>query len=242
LQHDLSQLCGVYRDQLNHTNYRQAEMKAISNDVDTSVEARAVHRVVRAMHDGECPACHKIFSSEQMVVPGGRKCPNPSCGFSVAEFTMRDAIREFGPYMDENLRIFRNWRNHLRIRRTTEAENEATRAEANSNSAQPPSSDAPAPIAVEMPLYTDEPCEACNGHGTLECRALTTSEEFMNSRSPERLRELADACESIAGSIVVSGPGWSCPAELTRKNQEALKESARALREYADIAADTHPE
>jgi hypothetical protein len=34
-------------------------------DVDFEV-ARSLHRVVRAMHDGECPKCNRLFESYQM--------------------------------------------------------------------------------------------------------------------------------------------------------------------------------
>jgi uncharacterized protein YhaN len=29
-------------------------------------EARALHRIVRAMHDGECPKCHRVHAAEDM--------------------------------------------------------------------------------------------------------------------------------------------------------------------------------
>jgi hypothetical protein len=30
-------------------------------------EARALHRIVRAMHDGECPNCHSIHDAREML-------------------------------------------------------------------------------------------------------------------------------------------------------------------------------
>lgn len=38
----------------------------LNSDVEPHDVARALHRVVRAMHDGECPQCHSIFSSGAM--------------------------------------------------------------------------------------------------------------------------------------------------------------------------------
>lgn len=36
-------------------------------DVDFEV-VRSIHRVVRAMHDGECPRCHFLFRAEAMML------------------------------------------------------------------------------------------------------------------------------------------------------------------------------
>ncbi len=93
-------------------------------------EARAVHRVVRAMHDGECPRCHTLRSSELMrftdvqvtvidayVYPplqtekflkAGWRCP--SCLFEITDADAEAAIAQFAKFMDKNLEVFEKWR------------------------------------------------------------------------------------------------------------------------------------
>ena len=73
-------------------------------------EARALHRVVRAMHDGECPKCHRLHPAEVMLVgpPMGHQCP--SCGFSISTAESEAALAEFGKFMDANLAVFEKWR------------------------------------------------------------------------------------------------------------------------------------
>lgn len=85
-------------------------------------QARAVHRVVRAMHDGECPKCHRLFESKEMVwAPGNagnpnsaHKCPNRQCGFTISKEEMQAAINLFAPVMEKNLEVFEEWRASLK--------------------------------------------------------------------------------------------------------------------------------
>lgn len=74
-------------------------------------EARAIHRVVRAMHDGECPKCHNIHNAEEMRVkrsPWGWKCP--LCDFAITEAEGDAALAQFATFMDRNLAVFERWR------------------------------------------------------------------------------------------------------------------------------------
>lgn len=83
-------------------------------------EARALHRIVRAMHDGECPKCHAVYSSDQMrfrelVTYGfqgpattGWRCPN--CLFEITDKEATEVFRIFAPFMERNLAIFEKWR------------------------------------------------------------------------------------------------------------------------------------
>lgn len=90
---------------------------ALDTDVDT---ARAVHRVVRAMHDGECPRCHILFKSSSMLISdrslsaigGDEMCPK--CGFMITRSEQQAAIDLFGPIMDRNLDVFEAWRASLK--------------------------------------------------------------------------------------------------------------------------------
>ncbi len=89
-------------------------MSSLHNDVDAGERARALHRVVRAMHDGECPDCHKIHRAEAMeqrAIFGaliGHACP--SCGFQLSADESAAALQEFAPYMTRNLLIFEEGR------------------------------------------------------------------------------------------------------------------------------------
>lgn len=90
---------------------------ALNSDHD---EARALHRVVRAMHDGECPKCHKVHDSSAMrtawqsdhmgsplVWVKGWKCP--SCGFRIMQQVAEAALLQFAKFMDRNCDIFEEW-------------------------------------------------------------------------------------------------------------------------------------
>jgi hypothetical protein len=82
---------------------------------------RALHRIVRAMHDGECPRCHKLQAADTVWTTRPVYKPNSRLGFEkimfcrFCEFTITEeeseaVIREFGPYMEQNLQIFETWR------------------------------------------------------------------------------------------------------------------------------------
>lgn len=98
-----------------------------TNDVLNSDhdEARALHRIVRAMHDGECPRCHNIVASttmqiqyrlcndEKPVDPEGWKCI--SCGFQITSEEADRVLQLFAPFMERNLAIFEAWRNEKSV-------------------------------------------------------------------------------------------------------------------------------
>ena len=87
--------------------------------------ARALHRVVRAMHDGECPRCHEVYASERMrlidhefptggklrsempITFSGWRCPN--CDFRITDEEAAEVFRIFGPFMEQNLDFFTEW-------------------------------------------------------------------------------------------------------------------------------------
>src|SRR6478672_11055806 len=84
-------------------------------DVDFET-ARSLHRVVRGMHDGECPKCHHLHESPVMrrYVDGALNfdlvCPNPECGFTITAAEQVRAIEAFAPVMAKNLAVFEKWR------------------------------------------------------------------------------------------------------------------------------------
>ena len=75
-------------------------------DAVTDDQARALHRVVRAMHDAACPDCG--FLSETFVYPGGYKCPR--CGFTILEDDAISAIDAFIPFTQRCVEVFKKWR------------------------------------------------------------------------------------------------------------------------------------
>lgn len=81
----------------------------LSLDV-TAEDSRALHRVVRAMHDGHCPFCGYLASAEKFAKDNGdHTCPN--CGETVTALDAFMALREFHPRLEKSVEIFRHWRN-----------------------------------------------------------------------------------------------------------------------------------
>lgn len=70
--------------------------------------ARAIHRVVRAMHDGECPKCHNIHRAELMWRKADMVCP--TCSFTITGEQATAGLAEFGKFMEKNLALFEAWR------------------------------------------------------------------------------------------------------------------------------------
>lgn len=78
-------------------------------NLDVSPEtARAVHRVVRGFHDGECPRCHRLFEPFKVLKPRG-DCICPKCGFTISAEAKQAGIRLFAPHMDKALAVFEAW-------------------------------------------------------------------------------------------------------------------------------------
>lgn len=77
---------------------------------------RSIHRVIRAMHDGECPVCRKISASDDMrfcatkagKIETGWACPH--CGFEISDEEAADGLELFTPLMKQNVEVFEAWR------------------------------------------------------------------------------------------------------------------------------------
>lgn len=89
-------------------------------DVDAE-HARALHGVVRAMHDGHCPKCGflgpatdfercKLLDEFKRVVEIDHGCPQ--CGFLVTAKESKAALKAFQPHLNKSVAIFEKWRNH----------------------------------------------------------------------------------------------------------------------------------
>lgn len=83
---------------------------AVEHGLDVDFEtARSIHRIVRAMHDGECPKCHTLFESRHMVsLSGDEVCP--ACGFTITHEESQAAMQTFAPVMERCLKVFERWR------------------------------------------------------------------------------------------------------------------------------------
>lgn len=98
---------------------RAVNEKAVGNHAQD--KTRALHRVVRAMHDGECPKCHNLFDCEQMRVVNrigafvAHRCPD--CGFEISKEESAAALDEFSVFMDRNLEVFEQWRTDRKAKR-----------------------------------------------------------------------------------------------------------------------------
>lgn len=92
------------------------EISSVGMALDVSLEtARALHRVWRALNDGDCPKCHHAVAATDVIRPnlkGGvwLKCPNPDCGFQVMGEEITEIERMFAPAMDAAVSIFEQWR------------------------------------------------------------------------------------------------------------------------------------
>lgn len=78
--------------------------------LDVSLEkARALHRVWRALNDGDCPKCHRHHAAHVMVrSPEAIQCP--WCGFNVTHQEIEEIEKLFAPAMDAAVGIFEEWR------------------------------------------------------------------------------------------------------------------------------------
>ena len=87
-----------------------SEVRTEDLELDVNFEeARAIHRVVRGMHDGECPNCHRLFQSHEVHLKNGDMiCPK--CKFKISHKEAEKAIEVFSIVMERNLAVFENWR------------------------------------------------------------------------------------------------------------------------------------
>lgn len=101
-------------------------------DVDVGDQARALHRVVRAMHDGHCPSCGYLASSEEFYIKGGlspymsvhdehntfeqsrHQCPR--CQFAITDDEAEEALELFLPYLRKSFEVFKQWQTAWHMR------------------------------------------------------------------------------------------------------------------------------
>jgi len=80
-------------------------------DVELAERARALHRVVRAMHDGHCPKCGCLESSDKFYDGYQHRCP--SCYFTITINEANLALEQFRPYLQKSVEVFETWRKSL---------------------------------------------------------------------------------------------------------------------------------
>lgn len=97
--------------------------------LDVSLEkARALHRVWRALNDGDCPACHQYCGSDKVIrvydeslhmrilgMKSVLQIQCPACGFFVTTEEIKLIEELFAPAMDAAMRIFLGWRAEVQI-------------------------------------------------------------------------------------------------------------------------------
>jgi len=95
-----------------------SESEAKQLNIDSGDEkfelARALHRVVRAMHDGHCPRCGHLASSMEFEPSEGYHCC-PECLFAITKEEADEALAMFLPYMQKNYDKFAAWQLHGRF-------------------------------------------------------------------------------------------------------------------------------
>lgn len=105
-------------EQITCPSAEQVVTRCHKTDLHLDVEldqARALHRVWRALNDGDCPKCHKAVAATDVIRPQNKdgvwiKCPNPSCGFLVMGKEIEEIERLFAPAMNAAVAIFESWR------------------------------------------------------------------------------------------------------------------------------------
>lgn len=85
----------------------EQENNPLNLDV-SSEEARALHRVVRAMHDGHCPKCGHLGPSSVFYRDREHCCP--VCKFTVTDEEAATALKLFQPYLSKSVEVFERWR------------------------------------------------------------------------------------------------------------------------------------
>lgn len=111
----LCQLCGEIHEQVSSCSGEVVKTER-PLALDVSLEkARALHRVWRALNDGDCPKCHHAVAATDIIrmnLKGGvwLKCPNSDCGFHVMGEEITEIERMFAPAMDAAVAIFEEWR------------------------------------------------------------------------------------------------------------------------------------
>ena len=100
----------VGKSQDTHCIYRRPIAEPLPLALDVSLEkARALHRVWRALNDGDCPKCHK-YHPATAIYRGETFIQCPSCGFDIESEEIEAIEKMIAPAMDAAVAIFEQWR------------------------------------------------------------------------------------------------------------------------------------
>jgi len=78
-------------------------------DTNQSDVARALHRIVRSIHDGHCPSCSCVRPSEDFR-HGEHQWECPECHWHLTRAEAQAAVKVFQPFMKKSLDVFERWR------------------------------------------------------------------------------------------------------------------------------------
>ena len=70
-------------------------------------KCRALHRVVRAMHDGHCPKCGWLGAAQTFDRMDFHQCPK--CKFTITREEAEAALAMFRPYLQRSVLVFEEW-------------------------------------------------------------------------------------------------------------------------------------
>lgn len=80
-----------------------------NHDVDAD-DARSLHRVVRAMHDGNCPKCGSLGSTDEFLRPVAELYVCPTCEFTVTFEEADRVMEQFFPFQQKAVAVFEAWK------------------------------------------------------------------------------------------------------------------------------------
>lgn len=90
--------------------------------LDVSLEkARALHRVWRALNDGDCPRCHRFHAATE-ILRSSHAIACPACLFRVTRTEIEAIEKMFAPAMDAAVEIFDKWRDEINNNRESSDE------------------------------------------------------------------------------------------------------------------------
>lgn len=143
--------------------------------LDTSLEkARALHRVWRALNDGDCPKCHRHFQAARMYRPvdshGNEGVMCPACKFHVTGKEIDKIEKLFAPAMDGCVAVFEKWREEES--RQNEAKVKVNESRRNAQDERDTQDELE---TIPPPGWVTAPCASCGRPFTVQDRYAGTA-------------------------------------------------------------------
>lgn len=109
MRYDKQEAINDWNNRFSEVVMAEESNKDLMLDVSVLEKARALHRVWRALNDGDCPHCHKFHAATEIIRSNvGIQCP--SCEFFVTCEEIEDIEKMFAPAMDAAVDVFFRWR------------------------------------------------------------------------------------------------------------------------------------